>query len=121
MGWSSVEYWKRHGEGDETVPWWSAKLPQIPLGQVYDLKIAKNHGELMEHDETLKVVLRIIKENKVPKTVTAKDVYLGEPMASLNSVNRFIKDVADNKITMDHNRAGDKKIWRGIMKEASLC
>jgi len=110
-----------YGEGDETVPWWSAKLPQIPLEQVYDLKIAKNHGELMEHDETLKVVLRIIKENKVPKTVTAKDVYLGEPVATLNSVNRFIKDVANNKITMDHNRASDKKIWRGIMKEASLC
>jgi pimeloyl-ACP methyl ester carboxylesterase len=109
------------GGGDGTVPFWSARLVQIPDNQVYTLKKAKNHQELLEHPETLRVVRRLIENNKMPKSVKALDKALGGPRASLKAAENFMDKVADGQIERTDIEAADKKVWRRIIQEVNLC
>jgi hypothetical protein len=114
----------KHGEGgggDGTVPFWSARLVQIPDSQVFNLKKAKKHQELLEHPETLRVVNRLIQKNKMPKSVAAPDKVLGGPKASLRATEKFMAQVAAGKIKRTDQKALDKKVWRRIVQEANLC
>ena len=116
----SGKYGKKGG-GDGTVPFWSARLVQIPDSQVYDLKKAKNHQELLEHPETLRVIMRLIQKNRMPKSVSAPDKILSGPKASLKATEKFMAQVAAGKIKRTDQKALDKKVWRRIVKEANLC
>lgn len=113
----------KKGEGDGTVPSWSARLVQVPDSQVYNLQKAKNHQELPEHPETLKVITRLIKEDKMPrpKSVTAPDRSLAPPKASKKAVAQFLADIASGHATSSDTRALDEKIWRRIVQEINLC
>lgn len=111
----------KKGEGDGTVPFWAARLVQIPNSQVFNLKKAKNHQELLEHPETLKVIFRLVEQDKMPKTVKVPDKSLGSARASLKAATQFIEDAAAGKIKRTDSKALDEKIWRRIIQEASLC
>jgi hypothetical protein len=111
----------KKGEGDGTVPFWAARLVQVPDSQVFNLKKAKKHQELLEHPETLKVIKRLIERDQMPKTVKVPDKSLGSPRASLKFTGQFIEEVAAGKIKRTDPRALDEKIWRRIVQEASLC
>ena len=109
------------GGGDGTVPFWSARLVQVPDSQVFNLKKAKKHQELLEHPETLKVISRLIQQDRMPKTVKAPDRTLGGPKASIKAAEQFIEDVAAGKIKRTDPGALNQKIWRRIVQEANLC
>ncbi len=109
------------GGGDGTVPFWSARLVQIPDSQVFNLKKAKKHQELLEHPETLRVIHRLIQKNKMPKSVKAPDKILGGPRASLKATEKFMAQVAAGKIKRTDPQALDQKVWRRIVQEANLC
>jgi pimeloyl-ACP methyl ester carboxylesterase len=111
----------KNGEGDGTVPFWAARLVQVPDSQVFNLKKAKKHQELLEHRETLKVITLLIEQGKMPKTVKVPDKSLGSPRASMKTAEQFIEDVAAGKIKRTDSKALDKKIWRRIIQEANLC
>jgi hypothetical protein len=110
-----------NGGGDGTVPFWSARLVQVPDCQVFNLKKAKKHQELLEHTETLTVISRLIQQDRMPKTIKVPDQSLGGPKASLKSAERFIGDVAAGTIKRSDPGALDQKIWRRIVQEANLC
>ena len=111
----------KNGEGDGTVPFWAARLAQVPDNQVFNLKKAKKHQELLEHPETLKVISRLVEQDKMPKTVKVPDKSLGRPRASMKAAAQFIEEVAAGKIKRADSKALDEKIWRRIIQEASLC
>ena len=103
------------------MPFWSARLVQVPDSQVFNLKKAKKHQELLEHPETLKVISRLIQQDRIPKTVKAPDRTLGGPKASIKAAEQFIEDVAAGKIKRTDPGALNQKIWRRIVQEANLC
>lgn len=109
------------GPGDGTVPSWSARLAQTPDTQIFDLKLAKDHSSLMEHDETLKVVQKIIETGVIPKKVVAEDKILGVKKASTERAERFISDVKENRIKIRDAIATDPAIWRRVIEEVTLC
>jgi len=109
------------GPGDGTVPIWSARLAQTPDSQIFDLKLAKDHTSLMEHDETLKVVQKIIETGVIPKKIVAEDKILGVKKASTEKAEKFISDVRENRIKMKDTIATDPAIWRRIIEEVNLC
>ncbi len=109
------------GDGDGTVPWWSARLVQVPDNQVFNLKKAGEHQELLEHPETLKVITRLIEKDQMPQSVTAPSRSLGRPKASKQAVAQFMADVAVGQLTRNDTRAVDERIWRRIVQEVNLC
>jgi len=110
------------GPGDGTVPLWSARLPQIPDSQVYNLKKAEDHMELMEHYETLKVISAIIERGTLPARVQIpEEPSLAGPMASAKAVRKFLTEFAAGEATMDDPRATDPRIWRRIVEGSTLC
>jgi hypothetical protein len=54
------------GPGDGTVPAWSAWHAYCRPKNRYELKQAKDHGNLLEHDEVLGVIDTIVKTRKLP-------------------------------------------------------
>jgi hypothetical protein len=111
----------KNGEGDGTVPSWSARLTQVPDSQVFNLSKAKSHQELLEHPETLKGIHQLINDDKLPKTIQAPDKLLGPAIASLPAVRKFLKDVSGGRIKRDDLDATDEKLWRRIVQEVNLC
>ena len=116
------------GKGDGTVPFWSARLAQIPKEQIYDLKQASDHGGLAEHAETLSVVRKLVATGTMPKpAAVAKAVdalpaaTLGTPKASRIKTQEFIDGVRDRTITKGDPLANDPEVWRRILEEAQLC
>jgi len=110
-----------NGPGDGTVPFWSSRLAQTPDSQIYNLRMARDHGSLLEHEETLKVVKRIMDTGVCPQRVTASDKYLGVSRASRNQVDNFLQDVKRNRIKIEDVNSTDPKIWRGVLADISLC
>lgn len=112
----------RKGPGDGTVPFWSAKLAQTPPEQTYSLQKAKDHSELLEHEETLNVVTRIIEKGKIPQLMPVADLeYIGGPKATDQAVEQFLTDVKEGRITLDNNLALNESFWRKIIEEVALC
>ncbi len=109
------------GKGDGTVPFWSARLVQVPDSQIFNLKKAKKHQELLEHPETLAVISSLIQQDRMPKTIKAPDQSLGGSRASLKAAEKFIGDVAAGKIKRTDPGALDQRIWRRIVQEVNLC
>jgi Lecithin:cholesterol acyltransferase len=116
------------GDGDGTVPFWSARLAQIPKTQIYDCQQANDHGGLAEHPETLWVVRKLVDNGTLPKpAAVAKAVgalpapSLGTPKASRLKTQKFIDDARAGTLTKDDPRANDPEVWRRILEEAQLC
>ena len=109
------------GEGDGTVPAWSARLAQTPLQQVYDLAQAEEHGDLMEHSETLQVVERTVRQGTLPRRVSGPHQKLGSPKASSAKTKRFLADAATRSMARNDMRCADLQIWRRLLEETSLC
>jgi pimeloyl-ACP methyl ester carboxylesterase len=112
---------RSEAKGDGTVPYWSARLAQVPLEQVFDLGIARKHGELMEHAETLRVIERLINEDRLPRRVSVADERYGQRKASRNRVDAFIDGIARGDIGLQDPDATDPAIWRRLQEEISLC
>ncbi len=111
----------RLGQGDGTVPYWSARLAQVPLTQVYNLKIAKEHDELLEHDEVLRVIKFIISQDRVPSRMQARDQTLGQRKASVRMAREFVTAVARGEINKSDAEATDQRVWRRLIEEIALC
>lgn len=116
------------GKGDGTVPFWSARLAQIPDAQVYNLAQASDHGGLAEHAETLSVVRKLVESGTLPKpaavAVAAAAIpaaMLGTPKASRAKTSKWIADARVGKIKKGDARASDPEVWRRILEEAQLC
>lgn len=108
------------GPGDGTVPAWAARLAQIPDDRVYDLKKAKKHMDLMEHEETLNVIRFIVENNRLPKYMAVKNTkFLGVKAASYGTLKNFMHDLQDGTIKITDKEASDPKIWRAIIEDMS--
>ena len=111
----------KKGEGDGTVPSWSARLPQVPDGQVFNLTKAKYHEELLEHSETLKALHQLIEKDKLPKRIQDADKSLGPVRVSSFKARQFMEDVSAGRIKREDLGAMDEKIWRRLIQEVNLC
>jgi hypothetical protein len=109
------------GPGDGTVPAWAARLAQIPDDRVYNLKKAKKHMDLMEHEETLNVIRFIVENNRLPKYMAVKNTkFLGVKAASYGTLKNFMHDLQDGTIKITDKEASDPKIWRAIIEDMSM-
>jgi len=112
----------KKGDGDGTVPAWAARLAQIPLDRVYDLKKAKKHMDLMEHEETLHVIRFIVNKKRLPETMSIKDKkFIGVKKASRATVDNFLLGVKNKSIKVEDDIVKDPSIWRGVMEDINLC
>ncbi|MFZ1220909.1 MAG: hypothetical protein WAO00_16560 [Chthoniobacterales bacterium] len=116
------------GDGDGTVPFWSARLAQIPDAQVYNLEHTGDHGGLAEHRETLCVVRRLVEKGTLPKPAAVATCLkglpaetLGTPKASDAKTKKWIAAARAGEITKSDPRANDPEVWRRILEEAQLC
>lgn len=109
------------GPGDGTIPAWAARHVQTPLEQVYDLRVAAVHEELMEHRETLTVLQRLVADGRLPGRVRVRDESLGAAKASARRVSTLVADARAGRATRSDERSGDAAIWRRVIEETSLC
>lgn len=106
------------GPGDGTVPAWSGRLAQTPPAQIYDLEIARDHQQLLEHVETLEVLRVLIDTGRLPAApVTVADVTFGPPRASRAAVEQFVADAAAGRLQPTESRALDPTVWRALADE----
>ena len=111
------------GPGDGTVPFWSARLAQTAPSHIYSLKIASDHGGLVEHEETLQVLQQLIENDRMPKpaTIKAKNRTLGVEKASRSAADQLVRDIVANNVSSTDARANDPKIWRRLIEDIALC
>jgi hypothetical protein len=111
------------GPGDGTVPFWAARLAQTDASHVYSLKIASDHGGLVEHDETLQVLQKLIESERLPKpaTIKAKNRTLGVEKASRTDAEQLVQDIVDKKVSPTDAAANDPKVWRRLLEDTALC
>ena len=104
--------------GDGTVPGWSAWLPGLPNGNRVDLKRAKDHMLLMEHDEVLEVARSIVIDGTVPSNIPKPIESYREsaPVASRNEIVDFLSDIRECRADRTDQRNRDPLMWRGIMR-----
>jgi len=104
--------------GDGTVPYWSARLAQVPVDRIYDIPTAAPHQELLENARTLEAIWTIITVGRKPdRDPTVNDAtYAGLDAASAHEINEFLGDAAEKKIGADHPTAKDPRVWRGIVR-----
>ena len=109
------------GEGDGTVPKWAARLAQVPGEQVYDLKVAQKHLDLMEHEETLNVMRFILDNDRLPLHMTLYDKkYIGIKRASRSRTDHFLRGIKQGTVNIQDDVASDPAIWRGIMEDINI-
>jgi pimeloyl-ACP methyl ester carboxylesterase len=111
------------GPGDGTVPFWAARLAQTAPSHIYSLRIASDHGGLLEHDETLQVLQKLIENDRLPKpaTIKAKNRTLGVKKASRAAAHQLVEDIVANKVSATDPRANDQKTWRRLIEDIALC
>lgn len=111
------------GPGDGTVPFWSARLAQTPDDQVYDLSIARDHGSLAEHDETLRAIANLVSSGRLqrPSALAATDRVWGVKKASPAKTKRLIDGARKRTIGKSHPLANDPTVWRRLMEDLVLC
>jgi len=109
------------GQGDGTVPFWSARLAQTPDSQIYSVSNDVEHGKLMEHDEVLHAVDKIVTTGIKPTSSIRRKTYHGQRLASPTRAAQFVNDVRAGTATRDDERATDPMIWRRILEETTLC
>ena len=82
------------------MPFWAARLVQTPSNQIYSLKTASDHGSLVEHEETLQVLQRLIEDDRLPKPVTIKaaNQTLGFEKASREEAEQSVTDIVAQKV-----------------------
>jgi Lecithin:cholesterol acyltransferase len=107
----------KNGKGDGTVPFWSARLVQVPDSQIFNLAKAKKHFDLLEHRETLTVVSRLVERDRMPKTVKVPDQSWAGPKASKKALRKLMDAVSAGKIKRTDSMALNKRIWRRIIQE----
>jgi hypothetical protein len=108
------------GPGDGTVPAWAARLAQVDDERVYDLKKAKNHMDLMEHEETLDVIRFVVENDRLPKYMSVKNKkFLGVKSASDGTLEKFVSNLDKGTIKITDKEASDPKIWRAIINGMS--
>ncbi len=107
----------RKGPGDGTVPYWSARLAWTPNDQVIDLKRAKDHGHLAEHEEVLQILHGLI----APELAPAKPRRTKPPRASRQRMLELVGDVQARRVADDDPRRSDGKLWRAFIEEGGLC
>ncbi len=111
------------GPGDGTVPTWSARLAQTPDERVYDLSLARDHQDILEHRETLEVVNHIIENDSLPDAVrVADEIYGGaKPKASEAELQLFLSEIAAGTATRNDPRATDEAMLNKLVEEMNLC
>jgi len=112
------------GKGDGTVPRWSARLAEVPNSQIYECKIAKEHGSLLEHIEPLKAAEFIIEKGRIPKThqLKVKKGDIPSPsLATKKAVNKYLNGIKSNQFGLDDEINLDPTIWNKIMRESHFC
>lgn len=111
------------GKGDGTVPLWAARLAQTAPSHIYSTKVASDHGGLVEHEEVLLALQKLIENDKMPKTTTIKahDRTLGVKKASRKEAEDLVQDIVDQKVSPTEARANKPEIWRRLLEDTTLC
>jgi pimeloyl-ACP methyl ester carboxylesterase len=80
------------GPGDGTVPSWSAWHAYSQPGNRHELKEAKDHGALLEHDEVLALISTVVKTRglPVPKKRATRSPVKASPARTARAVNAWI-------------------------------
>ena len=87
------------GNGDGTVPAWSAWHAYSRPKNRYELKQAKVHGALLEHPEVLALIRSIVKTGKLrsPAAPPAKAPSVASDKKIARVVARWAKNAKSNK------------------------
>jgi pimeloyl-ACP methyl ester carboxylesterase len=111
------------GKGDGTVPFWAARLAQTAASHIYSAKVASDHGGLVEHEEILQAMQKLIENDQMPKpaAIKAKDRTLGVEKASRAEAEQLVRDIVDQKVSPTDARANDPEIWRRLLEDTTLC
>jgi len=108
------------GPGDGTVPFWSARLAQSDDDHVYDLQQVDDHGELLEHGETLDAVWHLIEHDALPGAPISNPTTLaGVAKASITATRQYLAD-ADAGV-VQWNDPPDPRIWRTLVEASAVC
>jgi hypothetical protein len=104
--------------GDGTVPYWSARLAQVPDDRVYDVPTAAAHQDLLENRRTLEAVWTIIQTGAIAGvSPTVPDAsYSEQAPAAPAEVDQFLSDAVAKRIAADDPRAHDPRLWRGVVR-----
>lgn len=111
------------GAGDGTVPFWAARLAQTPSSHIYSAKTASDHGSLVEHEEILLALQKLIENDRMPKpaTIKAKNRTLGIEKSSRAEAEQLVKDIVDQKVSPTEARANRPETWRRLLEDTTLC
>jgi hypothetical protein len=111
------------GKGDGTVPFWAARLAQTAPSHIYSAKVASDHGGLVEHEEVLLALQKLIESDQMPRatTIKAKDRTLGVEKATRKEAEDLVRDIVDQKVSATDKRANDPEIWRRLLEDTTLC
>jgi Lecithin:cholesterol acyltransferase len=111
------------GPGDGTVPFWAARLAQTAPSHIYSAKLAADHGGLVEHEEILLALQKLIENDRLPKpaTVKAKNRTLGVEKASRAEAEQLVSDIVNQKVSPADARANQPETWRRLIEDTALC
>jgi hypothetical protein len=111
------------GPGDGTVPFWAARLAQTAPSHIYSARLAADHGGLVEHEEVLMALQKLIENDRLPKpaTVPAKNRTLGVEKASRAEAEQLVADIVNQKVSQADARANRPETWRRLVEDISLC
>jgi hypothetical protein len=84
------------GRGDGTVPFWSAWHAYSRAANRYELRQAKDHGLLFEHQEVMDVIDSIVSKRKLPKR-TARVGKKKLAVASPRTVDKVMRQLAQRR------------------------
>ncbi len=104
--------------GDGTVPWFSARLAQVPDARVYRIPTTALHQDLLENARALDAIWTIITTGRIPDhdPQVPDGPYQGQPTASDAEVDRFLSDAAAGRIAAADPAARDPRLWRGVVR-----
>lgn len=118
---STISY--KQGKGDNSVPFWSARHPHIPIGQVFDIDHKKaDHMRLLEHKNVLETAASIIEDNPTPFNDPARNRSLltGSRMISDPALAAFIAAVPANPSVAANPQLAEDELWRRLLNKSPL-
>ena len=112
------------GAGDGTVPFWAARLAQIPDTQVFSISQKRKATAASGASRDTRGHPPARKQRTMPKPAAlaaVPDKTLGTSEASRAKTDKFIVDALAGRIKKGDARANDPEVWRRILEEAQLC
>jgi hypothetical protein len=102
------------GEGDGTVPAWSARLTQVPDSHVGELSEASDHPFMLRECETLRAIDHIVLHGRVP-TPSAAIAAPSAPRSPARS-QQVLRDVKALRVQPGDPVLADPAVWEPLIR-----